>query len=158
MFQKALSFSCRLTKTAMFCRVRLRYIQRSQLAFIKYMRLRISSLPIILVMIRRIYVFNRLLIIKTKVSIVVHYLGLGHEAMKCTVCLYVSNLAMIQIMVCCLVGAKPFSEPVLKYYWFNSKEQSSIKFQLKFKHFHSRKYMSKYPLQNGVHFVLASMC
>ena len=59
------------------------------------MRLRISSLPIILVMVRRIYVFNRLLIIKTKVSIVVHYLGLGHEAMTRTVCLYVNNLAMI---------------------------------------------------------------
>ena len=47
-------------------------------------------------------------------------------------------------MACCLDGAKPLSEPMLKY----CGEQTSVKFQLKFIHFHCL-------AENGGHFCLS---
>ena len=38
------------------------------------------------------------------------------------------------------------------------KEQTSMKFQSEFKHFHSRKCTLKSHLRNGIHFVSASVC
>ena len=42
-----------------------------------------------------------------------------------------------------LIGAKPLSEPLLEYCWLDPQEQSSVKFQLKITHFHSRKCIWK---------------
>ena len=57
-----------------------------------------------------------------------------------------------------LLGAKPLSEPMLPYCELDLKEHISVKFDLKFKNFHSQKNTWKCRLQNGSHFVSASMC
>ena len=54
-------------------------------------------------------------------------------------------------MACRLDGAKPLSEPLLEYCWLDPWEQTSVKFQSQFKHFHSRKCIWKCCLRNGVH-------
>ena len=56
-----------------------------------------------------------------------------------------------------LVIVKPLSEPRLEYFKLDPWEQTSVKFQSKFKHFHWRKYVWKCRLRNVVHFVSASM-
>ena len=61
-------------------------------------------------------------------------------------------------MACCLIGAKPLSEPMLTYYQLNPKEHISMKSYLKFKYFHSRKYVWKCCLRNAVLFISAPMC
>ena len=61
------------------------------------------------------------------------------------------------MMACCLVGAKPLSEPVLKYCQLDPKEHISIKFYVKFKSFHWKKDISKCCLQNRSYFVSASI-
>ena len=61
-------------------------------------------------------------------------------------------------MACRLDGVKPLSEPMLDYCQLDPSEQTSMKFQSKFKHFHSRKCTSNCRLRNGVHFVSAPMC
>ena len=61
-------------------------------------------------------------------------------------------------MACRLVGVKPLSEPLLEYCWLDPLEQTLTKCQSEFIYFHSRKSISKCRLQNGGHFVLASMC
>ena len=61
--------------------------------------------------------------------------------------------ALIQIMACCLFGTKPLSKPMLGYSQLNPEEQTSMKFQSKYKTFHSRKWIWKYHLRNGGHFV-----
>ena len=70
----------------------------------------------------------------------------------------VTRPSLVQIMACCLHGTKPLSEPMLGYFLLDPWEQTSMKFQSKFIHFHSRKYISKCHLQNGSHFVSFSMC
>ena len=60
-------------------------------------------------------------------------------------------------MACRLFGAKPLSEPMLGYWQYDSQEQTSVKFESKYKTFHSRKCIWKYCLRNGVHFVLVEM-
>ena len=65
--------------------------------------------------------------------------------------------ALVQIMACHLFGAKPLSKPMLGYCQLNPKQQTSVKFQSKYKTFHSRKYIWKYCLRNGGHFVLGEM-
>ena len=65
---------------------------------------------------------------------------------------------LFQIMACHLFGTKPSSEPKLQYCQLDPKEHISAKFYLKFKCFHSRKCTWTCRLQNGSHFVLASMC
>ena len=47
--------------------------------------------------------------------------------------------ASVQIMACRPDGAKPLSEPMLKYCQLEHKEQISMKLYLKLKYFHSRK-------------------
>ena len=47
--------------------------------------------------------------------------------------------SLIQIMACRLTGAKPLSKPTLGYYQLNPWEQTSVKFQSKYKTFHWRK-------------------
>ena len=42
-------------------------------------------------------------------------------------------------MACRLAGAKPLSEPILEYCQLDPWEQTSVKYQSKFIHFHSRK-------------------
>ena len=61
-------------------------------------------------------------------------------------------------MACRLVGAKPLSEPMVEYCQLGPKEQTSVKSEAKFTHFHSRKCIWKHRLRNGGHFVSASMC
>ena len=61
--------------------------------------------------------------------------------------------ALVQIMACHLFGAKPLSKPFLGYCQLYPKEQTSVKFLLKYETFHSRKYIWKYRLRNGGHFV-----
>ena len=51
--------------------------------------------------------------------------------------------ALVQIMACRPVGAKPLSEPMLPYYQLDTWEQISVKFKSEFDHFHSRKYIWK---------------
>ena len=46
--------------------------------------------------------------------------------------------ALVQVMACCLVGAKPLPEPMLVYYQLDSWEQISVKLESEFDHFHSR--------------------
>ena len=47
--------------------------------------------------------------------------------------------AIVQVMTCQLFGAKPLPETMLAYYQLDSWEQISVKCELKFYHFHSRK-------------------
>ena len=47
--------------------------------------------------------------------------------------------ALVQVMGCCLFGAKPLPEPVLAYSQLDYREQISVKFESEFYHFHSRK-------------------
>ena len=65
--------------------------------------------------------------------------------------------ALVQIMACCLNGAKPLSEPVLTYCQLDPKEYISMSFYLKFKYFHLRKCVSTCRLQNGGHFAQRTM-
>ena len=60
-------------------------------------------------------------------------------------------------MACRLLGAKPLPEPMLIYCQFYPKEQTSVKFESKFKTFHSWQCVSKYRLRNGGHFVQKEM-
>ena len=66
--------------------------------------------------------------------------------------------SLAQIMACCLLAAKPLSEPMMNYCQLAPKEQTSVKFHLKFKLFHSKKRIWKCCLKNVSHFVLASIC
>ena len=61
-------------------------------------------------------------------------------------------------MACCLSGAKPISQPILVYCYWKTREQHPVKFEWKYKDYQKRKWISKYCLQNGSLFVLASMC
>ena len=63
--------------------------------------------------------------------------------------------ALVQIMACRLLGAKPLSQPMLGYCQLDPYEQIAMKFQSKYKTFHSRKCIWKYRLRNGGHFVQA---
>ena len=51
--------------------------------------------------------------------------------------------ALLQLMACRLFGAKPLPEPILAYFELDSWEQISVKVELKFCHFHSRKCIWK---------------
>ena len=61
--------------------------------------------------------------------------------------------ALVQIMACRIIGAKPLSKSKLGYCQLDHYEQTSVKFYSKYKMFHSRKCVWKYRLQNGYHFV-----
>ena len=61
-------------------------------------------------------------------------------------------------MACHLVGAKPLSEPLLPYCQLDPKEHISVKFESKYRTFHSRKCTWKCRLESGGHFVSALMC
>ena len=50
-----------------------------------------------------------------------------------------SGSALVRVMACRLFDAKPLLEPVLVYCQLDSWEQISVKFELEFYHFHSRK-------------------
>ena len=63
----------------------------------------------------------------------------------------------VKIMASCLFDAKPLYEPILGYCQLNPKEQTSVKLWSNYKHFHSRKWIWKYCLRNGGHFVLGEM-
>ena len=79
----------------------------SQLSITQYVGLCIFSLPISLVMIERIYILCLIIIIKSEVWTITHYLGLGHETMVCSVCLsiflwaYIHNQGTIFSNVLC---------------------------------------------------------
>ena len=64
---------------------------------------------------------------------------------------------LVQIMACRLDGAKPLSEPMLPYYQLDPKEHISMKFYLRLKYFHSRKYVRTCRLWNSGHFVQGEM-
>ena len=50
--------------------------------------------------------------------------------------------ALVQIMACCLDGAKPLSKPMLTDCQLNPKKHISMKFYLKFEYLHPRKCIS----------------
>ena len=50
---------------------------------------------------------------------------------------------LVQKMDCCLFGAKPIPEPMLAYCQLDSSEQISVKLELEFYIFHSRKRIWK---------------
>ena len=62
--------------------------------------------------------------------------------------------SLVQMMACCLLRAKPLSEPMLTYSQLGHKEQNSVKYQSKFEHFYSRNCIWKWHLENGGHSVL----
>ena len=64
----------------------LRLSQSSEYLFMQYIGLRVSSLPISLVMIVRIYALYYIIIIKSDVWIIGYCLGLCHETMVWAVC------------------------------------------------------------------------
>ena len=51
--------------------------------------------------------------------------------------------ALAQIMACRLFGAKPLSKPMLGYCQLDCQEQTSVKMESEFYHFHSRKCIWK---------------
>ena len=51
--------------------------------------------------------------------------------------------ALVQIIACRLLVAKPLPEPMLPYWQLYSWEQISVKFESEFYHLHSRKYIWK---------------
>ena len=61
--------------------------------------------------------------------------------------------ALVQLMACCLSGAKPWPEPMLSYCQLDPWEQTSMKFELIWKKFHSWKCLWNCRLRNGGHFV-----
>ena len=61
----------------------------SPLSIIQYVELYVFSLPISVVMMERIYILCLIIIIKSEVWTITHCLGLGHETMVSTVCLFV---------------------------------------------------------------------
>ena len=71
----------------------------SQLSIIHYMGLCVFSSPISLLMIEIIYTFCLIIIIKSEVWTITHYLGLGHETMVCAVCLSIF-LWLIRTLTC----------------------------------------------------------
>ena len=65
--------------------------------------------------------------------------------------------ALVQVMACRLFGAKPLHDPMLTYCWLDPLVQTSVKFESKYKTFHSRKCVWKGRLRNGGHFVQGGM-
>ena len=65
--------------------------------------------------------------------------------------------AWVQVMACRLFGAKSLPEPMLAYCQLDPYEQSSVKFQSKFKHYHWRKGIWKCRLQFSRKIVLGEM-
>ena len=65
--------------------------------------------------------------------------------------------ALVQIMACRLIGAKPLSEPMLTYCQLDLWEQTSVKFKSKYKTFHSWNFKWKCRLRSGDHFVQGEM-
>ena len=56
---------------------------------------------------------------------------------------YMWHSTLVQVMACRLFGAKPLPEPMQAYCQLDSWEQISVKFELEFYHFHSRKCIWK---------------
>ena len=69
-----------------------------------------------------------------------------------------SQSTLVQVMTCCLLDTKPLPEPTLIYFQLNLKEQTSGKFESKYKNFHTRNCFWKCHLQDICHFVQASIC
>ena len=85
----------------------------SQLSIIRYVGLCVFSLPISFVMIERIYILCLIIIIiKSEVWTIVHYLGLGHETMVCGACLSIF-LWRFWYWLCCFCNC--FSHLILCY-------------------------------------------
>ena len=61
--------------------------------------------------------------------------------------------ALIRVMTCRLSGAKPLLEPMLQNCQLDPWEQSPVKFESRYKAFHSCKCVSNCRLRNGDHFV-----
>ena len=90
----------------------------SQLSFMQYMGLCVLSAPIYLIMNVRLCVLYLIIIIiiKSEVLPICHFLGLGHETIVCTVCHFIfpmpcglvkhhqSGLTLAQVKVCCLTA------------------------------------------------------
>ena len=51
--------------------------------------------------------------------------------------------SLVHVMACRLFGAKPLPEPMLAHRQLDSWEPISVKFESKFYHFHSRKFIQK---------------
>ena len=60
---------------------------------------------------------------------------------------------LVQVMACRQFGAKPWPRPMLTYCHLDSLKQSSVKFEAKYKTFHSRKCILKCRIGNCSHFV-----
>ena len=63
---------------------------------------------------------------------------------------------LVQIMACCLFGAKTLSKPMMAYYQSDPKEQTPVIYCCQTELFHSRKCIWKC-LQDGGHFVQGDM-
>ena len=68
-----------------------------------------------------------------------------------------TECVLVQIKACRLNGAKPLSEPLLKYHQLHPKEHISMILYLKFKYFHTRKCDWTCRLRNGSHLVQGEM-
>ena len=60
-------------------------------------------------------------------------------------------------MACRLFSPKPLFKQMQTYYQLDPKQHIWMTFDLKFQSFYLRKYISKYRLQNGSHFVSEPM-
>ena len=65
--------------------------------------------------------------------------------------------ALVKIMACRLVGAKPLYELMLEYCQLDPCEQTSVKFESRYKTFHPWKRIWKCRLRNGGHFIQRNM-
>ena len=64
-----------------------------------------------------------------------------------------SGSALVQVMACRLLGAKPLLEPVLACYQLDSWKQISVKFESEFCYFHLKNAFWIVVCQNGHHFI-----
>ena len=64
---------------------------------------------------------------------------------------------LVQVMACRLFSTKPLPEPMLAFCLLDPYEQTSVKFESKYKNFLSWKCIWKCRLQNGGHFVQGEM-
>ena len=61
--------------------------------------------------------------------------------------------SLVQVMACRLFGTKPLPVSILSYSQLNSGEQISVRFELEFCHFHSRKFIWTFLLQKTGNFI-----
>ena len=89
----------------------------SPLSIIQYVGLYVFSLPISVVMIERIYIRCLIIIMKSEVWTITHWLGLGHETMVSAVCLSIFLPTWLINMWCLIKVNATNTSKLLDRYW-----------------------------------------